>query len=690
MFYSLTQLKNFFDLIKRKIKKKDGIIHIYCSYEVDSICSAKILSKLFTSENISYKIIPINGYNLLQKTLEKDQNVKNLIFIFMINCGGRIDLMEKLEKFDDDNKIKIVLLDSHRPLHHRNVEDGNKRIILIDDNTLDKINCPKKEDLKVLEEVEENEENFLEFEEEEEEIEEVDEDKEILENIKNFDKNNLDENKNNESENKELIEENNKLESSEKIKNKSVSEQKDKIENLEIEIKKKPEKNLVLEEEQQEIEIEKKRLKRKLKKKINRKKIKEQILKKIDKYYNGSYTGKAITDILYNLCRQLNKENNSLMWLWVLGLTDQFLSYRINKKLYEKRGLEIQKEIIRLNINKKNNSLFNKRKNFNMISLEKEINLILLKYWNLFDSLMFSNYTIPKLKSWHEQGKNDLNRLIAKLGIPLTESKQLYKYLSPLYKDSIKEKIINIDNFDFSDILISTFSIAFDNKNFFNSFDFCFLCNNVLNCPENFSNIVLKLEKEKVDNEENVDIFESNKEENFWTVYHHLLERDIKYIKEGIDYSIENQKNIVNTTFDLISKNAITNCSSFRYVILSYENFSSKIHINHLLLEKISNLIIKIKYEIQNKYYEMKKLDKKAKMKPLVICILNIKKKSYYVLGVNGIDNNNLKIKKNSFGNRFKNAAEKAQVRYSCDFFESSMIEIHEDDFENFMDSLIS
>ncbi len=187
-----------------------------------------------------------------------------------------------------------------------------------------------------------------------------------------------------------------------------------------------------------------------------------------------------------------------------------------------------------------------------------------------------------------------------------------------------------------------------------------------------------------------MDIFKGNIEENFWIVYHNLLDRDTKYIEEAIHYSIKNQINIVNTTFDLISKNAITNCSSFRYVILSYENFSQQIHISHLLLEKISNLIIKIKYEIQNKYYELKDLNKTAKMKPLVICILNKKNKSYYVLGVNGVDNSNTKIKKNSFGNRFKLAAERAKVRYSCDFFESSMIEIHENDFENFMDTLIS
>jgi hypothetical protein len=36
---------------------------------------------------------------------------------------------------------------------------------------------------------------------------------------------------------------------------------------------------------------------------------------------------------------------------------------------------------------------------------------------------------------------------------------------------------------------------------------------------------------------------------------------------------------------------------------------------------------------------------------------------------------------KSSFGNRFKEAAEKAQVRYQCESFESSLIEIHKNDF---------
>lgn len=44
MFYTLSQLKDFFDKLKLKIKKKEGLVYIFCSYETDSIVSAKMLS----------------------------------------------------------------------------------------------------------------------------------------------------------------------------------------------------------------------------------------------------------------------------------------------------------------------------------------------------------------------------------------------------------------------------------------------------------------------------------------------------------------------------------------------------------------------------------------------------------------------------------------------------------------------
>ena len=72
-------------------------------------------------------------------------------------------------------------------------------------------------------------------------------------------------------------------------------------------------------------------------------------MNKIDDYYSGSYTGKPITGILYQLCQQLNKESNKLLWLWILGLTDQKMHFKINNNLYEKAAQEIDKEVVKLN-----------------------------------------------------------------------------------------------------------------------------------------------------------------------------------------------------------------------------------------------------------------------------------------------------------------------------------------------------
>ena len=144
----------------------------------------------------------------------------------------------------------------------------------------------------------------------------------------------------------------------------------------------------------------------------------------------------------------------------------------------------------------------------------------MLKYWNLYDSLFYSNYTIPKLKSWHETGKNDLKKFIARLGIPLEESKQKYEFLNASHKETLREKISQFEEgYNFSDILVTTFSLCVDSKHKYSSLDFFNIIASVLNSHKNFNDIVLKLDR---DEEE---LFHSNKEDNFWCAYHKLLEK---------------------------------------------------------------------------------------------------------------------------------------------------------------------
>lgn len=435
----------------------------------------------------------------------------------MLNCGGRLDLNEKLAECGNE-KLKIVLLDSHRPIHHNNMDSSSKKVILIDDESLDHKNCPKSEDLATLEnegdDAGDNDEMMEEFfdEVEKKALGNLDKLDKVAEDVDGNDKDILD---------IDLMDENDDKEPEEQTEQQPVEVANDKP---------KPELNLaeksILEEEEEEIEIGKKRIRRRLEEKRNKKRQREEVQAKVERYYRGSYTGNSIAGVLYKLSQQLNKENNDFLWFWILGVTDQFISYKINQNTYEQHSSELQREVMRLNVSQssQNNFFQTASKKLQSIVPENRLNMFLLEFWNLYDSLSYSNYTIPKLKTWHETGKAKLKQLVAKMGIPLDDAKQKYNFLEPKYKSNLQEKFMSMsDDYNLSAILVAAFTKIVDNKNSYNSFNICEVINFLLNYPHNFNEKVLKLNKDNGADEDN-DLFKLNLEENFWSIFHQILD----------------------------------------------------------------------------------------------------------------------------------------------------------------------
>jgi hypothetical protein len=106
--------------------------------------------------------------------------------------------------------------------------------------------------------------------------------------------------------------------------------------------------------------------------------------------------------------------------------------------------------------------------------------------------------------------------------------------------------------------------------------------------------------------------------------------RNIEYIERGITFAIEQHVNLANFTFDILEKKLVKRGSDFRYAILSYEQSISKIHVSFLTLEKIANLLINIYQEVGSSVKES------TKTKPMVICVFDKRRNSYYVLGSQG------------------------------------------------------
>lgn len=94
-------------------------------YDVDSICTCKILQSLLKYKHILYSLSVIRGIEDLKTAYR--ENCNDVKYFVLINCGGTIDVVEELEAEED---VVFFILDSHRPLDLCNIySNGQVRLL---------------------------------------------------------------------------------------------------------------------------------------------------------------------------------------------------------------------------------------------------------------------------------------------------------------------------------------------------------------------------------------------------------------------------------------------------------------------------------------------------------------------------------------------------------------------------------
>ena len=73
----------------------------------------------------------------------------------------------------------------------------------------------------------------------------------------------------------------------------------------------------------------------------HQKKIRRQLRlekrSKLEKYYSGSHFGESASSIAYALSNQLNMDTKDFFWFKILGITEMFITKKIDLKQYEKQ-----------------------------------------------------------------------------------------------------------------------------------------------------------------------------------------------------------------------------------------------------------------------------------------------------------------------------------------------------------------
>lgn len=196
----------------------------------------------------------------------------------------------------------------------------------------------------------------------------------------------------------------------------------------------------------------------------------------LDRYYQlGASYAEPVSSLVYALASELGREDNDLLWNAIVGVSSLELYGRTGSGVglnplstaggsagwNGNRGEQIRSvfrdEVRRLNpvtdpqgvardaslgdasgvIPTSARSATDKS-----IRLSPEPRFLLLRHWSLYESMQHSPYLSAKLHMWSEQGQKRLNKLLAKMGVSLSECKQNYTHMDMELKRGLRERLL--------------------------------------------------------------------------------------------------------------------------------------------------------------------------------------------------------------------------------------------------------
>ena len=681
------------------------------------------------SENIEHQCAPISGFDDLARSkdeLKMDEKVSissrnfftQVATVIMINCGGTIDLLtffgtgsdilnniegnSNMNAFESNSNLSkrvIFVLDSHRPYHLSNVRESNQSVVVLDDSyeynlsmfpddaedsesdsersgddedswlgendLLDEDDVPDDHENAINVDVEEKNQKSIEKKRNSnKQTKKRDEKNRIVENIEMHVPEGKEEQDDNEP-SRGILEGDEESDGENSSTSKSV-----------LEKRKSPQST------SEQLRPLKRLTKTGFVQKALEKKEREMRRSILREYYRTSFYGSSIALLSYEMAGQLNKQSNHSLWLSILGLTDQVVMERIPFQRYLEAVIYFEADVLKFNpelisIDDENGRERKMNPQHGHISREQEYQCLLLRHWTLFDSLLHSRYVCTRLQLWKSGANEKLKHLLAKMGIPLTEAQGKFAVMDISLKKELREKFVkHAPAYDLQHILYPSFVRRHGDILDMSAADMVYSLSALIENPKAFD--LASLES---DAQVNSDRLFNSMKQNFWNAFQAISRDEIHLLQQGISEAIRLQEAILRQGRAILEKRDYIAIGSFRYAILK-PNVDSSLFAHPVALTKLAHFLM-----------EALASGSDLKLKHFVACSMNETRQTYMVVGVSSAFQTSQAIDDiyhNNFGRAFRESAEQTDTRFKHDGFDRSVIEVHVQDLDRFLDLLHS
>eukprot|EP00013_Stygamoeba_regulata_P017008 CAMPEP_0177673368 /NCGR_PEP_ID=MMETSP0447-20121125/25904_1 /TAXON_ID=0 /ORGANISM="Stygamoeba regulata, Strain BSH-02190019" /LENGTH=653 /DNA_ID=CAMNT_0019181231 /DNA_START=33 /DNA_END=1990 /DNA_ORIENTATION=+ len=444
-----------------------------------------------------------------------------------------------------------------------------------------------------------------------------------------------------------------------------------------------------------------------------------------DPYYAGDYCGPSSSGLMYLLAYQLSRNNETLLWHAVVGLTNQWTHHRIDYKRYEKEYNKYRAEVDRLYDMADDDDEFldaasSRRKKLRngRILCELDYKFMLYRHWSLYDSMFHSRYVAARLRVWTYRGPQKLQELLAKMGLPLRSCKESWALMSSSIKQQLDEKLTHCGaTYELPELQFPSFVRNFGYKMEVCAEDVVYAVtallelNNHDTLNDELVRIADRAARDNADEPASADGVSATETDssgttsgpdtggssssstlaiggastihaamrnNFWTAYEALDSRS-QDLARGFQLAMSLQKAIVRQGAALLEKKALRKEAHYRRCVLDH---------SHTVRQGDASFfcqplaLIRLALFLASTYQESRL---KSDL-PVVLAAHHVVRDTFLVVGVSSeaatIDERNV------FGMYFKAAAQKCGAVVQRHYFESPVLEVKKDDLANLLDCL--
>ncbi|XP_059141300.1 cell division control protein 45 homolog [Physella acuta] len=393
----------------------------------------------------------------------------------------------------------------------------------------------------------------------------------------------------------------------------------------------------------------------------DRRRWNENRVKVLFDYSKFTSYGTAAAITMFELAWKLSKDTNNLLWLAIVGVTDQFVHFKTPRDKYVNDILALQSHVSRLNLrgNEDENIL---SVNCLRISFEEELNLALYRHWTLFDSICHSMPMACKFKLWSLKGQKRLHEFLAEMGLPLTQCKQQFCAMDSVLRLEVKGKIqeyMNKYGLDMQDVILPSFCMQYGYKNLLCATDYVYACTAILE----------SVDKSRMTTD------------NFLEASDILQRSSTSKLEAGLEAAKLQLKSVVTQVQSFLDMHQIISAGPFLYVFVQEGTADSRFFAHPQCLIRLARFSLQAQCAVSR--------NKRSQSLPLVLgAPLNPEEGTSLIVGIPPLDTDD--ERKNFFGKAFEQAAESTSSSARFNSFDSYIIEIKSEDKSKFFDALIS